>query len=178
PDGDADRTAGGAAGTGPGAGAGGAEAGDLVGQGADPGRRGGTIGPAVDEVFREVSMPDASRPSARNFAAWIATTCLVVAAGAGLAAADRDLVDDSPRILPIQQAPGGALDPNSFYGKDSTEGVYVRDSALALEKFALAQKMERLKEWNKSADLYQEILEKYSDRVVPSQVDSDNKIYQ
>ena len=76
------------------------------------------------------------------------------------------------------QGPAGALDPNSFYGKDSTEGVYVRDSALALEKFALAQKMERLKEWNKSADLYQEILEKYADRVVPSQVDKDNKIYQ
>src|SRR5688572_11324457 len=75
--------------------------------------------------------------------------------------------------------PGGAgLDPNSFYGKDSTEGVYVRDSALALEKFALAQKMERLKEWNKSADLYQEILEKYADRVVPSQMDRDQKIYQ
>ena len=75
-------------------------------------------------------------------------------------------------------APGPGLDPNSFYGKESTEGVYVRDSALALEKFALAQKMERLKEWNKSADLYQEILEKYADRVVPSQIDKDNKIYQ
>src|SRR4051794_13212823 len=45
------------------------------------------------------------------------------------------------------------VDPRSFEGKDSTEGVYVRDSALAQEKFALAQKMERLKEWNKSADL-------------------------
>ena len=57
-------------------------------------------------------------------------------------------------------------------------GVFVRDSALAVEKLALAQKMERLKEWNKSADLYQEILDKYADRVVPSQVDKDNKIYQ
>src|SRR5215218_5330277 len=73
-----------------------------------------------------------------------------------------------------QQAAG--LDPNSFYGKDSTEGVYVRDSALALEKFAHAQRMERQKEWNKAADLYQEILEKYSDRVVPSQVDAEAKI--
>jgi outer membrane protein assembly factor BamB len=102
---------------------------------------------------------------------------LVAAAMAGLVRADQDLFDDRPaRIRPVQQP--GALDPNSFYGKDSTEGVYVRDSALALEKFALAQKMERLKEWNKSADLYQEILEKYSDRVVPSQIDKDNKIYQ
>ena len=74
------------------------------------------------------------------------------------------------------QQPG--VDPKSFEGKDSTEGVYVRDSALAQEKFALAQKMERLKEWNKSADLYQEILEKYADRVVASRVDKDQRIYQ
>ena len=53
--------------------------------------------------------------------------------GAGLVAstgrADQDLLDDRPvRILPVQQqAGGGALDPNSFYGKESTEGVYVRD---------------------------------------------------
>ena len=93
--------------------------------------------------------------------------------------AEEDLLDDRPQVRRVmQQAQPGALDPNSFYGKDSTEGVYVRDSALALEKFALAQRMERSREWNKSADLYQEILEKYSDRVVPSQVDKDNKIYQ
>ena len=35
------------------------------------------------------------------------------------------------------------------------------------QRFGVAQK-ERLKEWNKSADLYQEILEKYADRVVAS----------
>ncbi len=53
-------------------------------------------------------------------------------------------------------------------GADATDnsGVYVRDSAIALERLALAQRMERLKEWGKSADLYQEILVKYPDRVV------------
>src|SRR5688572_14870621 len=71
-----------------------------------------------------------------------------------------------------------ALDPNSFAGKESTEGVYVRDSALALEKFAVAQRMERLKEWNKSADLYQEVIEKYPDRVVPARTNADDKIVQ
>src|SRR5687767_3725568 len=97
------------------------------------------------------------------------------------APAEQDLFDDRPmRVRPVLQAQpgGGALDPNSFYGKESTEGVCVRDSAVALEKFALAQRMERLKEWNKSADVYQEILEKYPDRVVPSQIDKDNNIYQ
>jgi outer membrane protein assembly factor BamB len=48
-----------------------------------------------------------------------------------------------------------------------TTGVYVRDSAVAAEKLALAERMERLKEWDKSADVYQEIVEKYADRVVP-----------
>jgi outer membrane protein assembly factor BamB len=96
------------------------------------------------------------------------------------AARQAELQAAAARRAAAMQAPGQgpALDPNSFYGKESTEGVYVRDSALALEKFALAQKMERLKEWNKSADLYQEILVKYADRVVPSQIDKDNKIYQ
>jgi tetratricopeptide (TPR) repeat protein len=74
--------------------------------------------------------------------------------------------------------PGGLIDPNSLAGKESTEGVYVRDSAIALEKFALAQKMERLKEWNKSADLYQEVIDKYPDRVVPSRTNEDDKIVQ
>jgi outer membrane protein assembly factor BamB len=69
-----------------------------------------------------------------------------------------------------------AFNPDSFYGKDSTSGVYVRDSAVALENFALGQRMERLKEWGKSADIFQEILEKYSDRVVPSRTDKDNVI--
>src|SRR5688572_3032099 len=64
-------------------------------------------------------------------------------------------------------------DPDSFYGKDSNEGVYVRDSAAALEKLALAQRMERLKEWDKAADILQEVMEKYPDRVVQSAVDKD-----
>ncbi|MFI5381089.1 MAG: PQQ-binding-like beta-propeller repeat protein [Tepidisphaerales bacterium] len=49
----------------------------------------------------------------------------------------------------------------------SQQGVYVKDSAIAADKFELGKKMERLQEWPKSADIYQEILEKYKDRVVP-----------
>src|SRR5687768_6239568 len=82
-------------------------------------------------------------------------------------------------VMAQDQPPGPAgFDPNSLAGKESTEGVYVRDSALALEKYALAQRMERLKEWNKSADLFQEVLEKYPDRVVPSRTGEDDKIVQ
>src|SRR5207249_3885857 len=46
-------------------------------------------------------------------------------------------------------------------GKQLNQGVYVRDSGGAVEKLALAQRMERLKEWDKAADVYQEVLDKY-----------------
>src|SRR3954471_9807273 len=59
--------------------------------------------------------------------------------------------------------------------RDPRQGVYVRDSAVAGEKLALAERMERLKQWDKSADVYQEIVEKYADRVVPSG-QSDNGV--
>jgi outer membrane protein assembly factor BamB len=63
--------------------------------------------------------------------------------------------------------------------KDSPEGVYVPESELAMERLALAQKMERLKEWNKSADLYQEILTdpKYAAKVVPAEGDAEHRLY-
>ncbi|MBC7783565.1 MAG: PQQ-binding-like beta-propeller repeat protein, partial [Burkholderiales bacterium] len=48
------------------------------------------------------------------------------------------------------------------------QSVYVRDSGIAVEKLALAERMERLKEWDKSSDLYQEIIDKFADRVVPT----------
>src|ERR1051326_8725484 len=51
-------------------------------------------------------------------------------------------------------------------GREANQGVYVRDSRGAVEKLALAQRMERLKEWDKAADVYQEIIEKYADRIV------------
>jgi len=67
---------------------------------------------------------------------------------------------------------------NSLFGKDSLQGVYVRDSAIAVEKIALAERLERLKEWSKAAEIYQEIIEQYADRVVPSRVDDSNQIVQ
>src|SRR5687768_6384640 len=82
----------------------------------------------------------------------------------------QDAIDDR-----AQPARGN---PSSLYGRDSTQGVYVRDSAVAVEKFALAERLEHLKEWDKSADVYMEILQGYPDRVVPSQVDQENMIYQ
>src|SRR5690348_1997429 len=96
---------------------------------------------------------------------------------AGCAVARGQLVQRVQAQLP---AVPDAVNPENFNGKESNEGVYVPESELAMERLALAQKMERLKEWNKSADLYQEILTdpKYASKVVPSRQDADQKIYQ
>jgi len=64
------------------------------------------------------------------------------------------------------QVVGGAAGREESAG-DSVDGVYVHDSGLAVEKMAHAQRMEG-KQWNTASELYQEIIEKFADRVVPS----------
>jgi outer membrane protein assembly factor BamB len=80
--------------------------------------------------------------------------------------------------LSIAPAMAQEANPESIYARDSNQGVYVRDSATAVEKLALAERMERLKEWNKAADIYQEVLRTLSDRVLPSQSDKENRVSQ
>ncbi|MGN6727686.1 MAG: hypothetical protein ACTHLZ_17335, partial [Tepidisphaeraceae bacterium] len=67
-----------------------------------------------------------------------------------------------------------AQDDSSNKTKDP-QSVYVRDSAVASEKLALAERMEHLKEWQKSADVYQEIVQKYADRVLSSHTNDDGQ---
>ena len=57
---------------------------------------------------------------------------------------------------------------------EQPQGVFVRESAAALDTFQNGQRMERLKEWAKAADFYQEVVEKYRDRVIPSAQDADH----
>jgi len=59
-----------------------------------------------------------------------------------------------------------AQEEESPYAREPTQGVYVRDSAVALEKFPLVARLERMNEWAKAADVLQEILENYPDRVI------------
>ena len=75
---------------------------------------------------------------------------------------------------------GNANAPENADARDSNEGVVAPESTNAMDQLALAQKMERLKEWTNSADLYQEILTnpQYAAKVVPSKQDADHKIYQ
>lgn len=60
-------------------------------------------------------------------------------------------------------------------GPDNSDTVFVRDSPTAWDTFQNGLRMERLKEWSKAADFYQEVLEKYRDRVVPAAHDADNR---
>lgn len=79
-----------------------------------------------------------------------AALCLVLAGALSLRAQDMD---------------GGD------FGKESIQAVTVGDSSAAFDKFAHAQRMERLKQWNIAGDLYQEILRDFPDRVVQSHTD-------
>src|SRR5688572_27272678 len=114
------------------------------------------------------------RVSRLGIGAWSLIGHWVLVIGTLIAPAAR--AQDVPLLDDRAQPARG--NPSSLYGRDATQGVYVRDSAVAVEKFALAERLEHLKEWDKSADVYMEILQGYTDRVVPSQVDADNKIYQ
>jgi outer membrane protein assembly factor BamB/tetratricopeptide (TPR) repeat protein len=75
---------------------------------------------------------------------------------------------------------GGVVNPENFDAKDSAEGVYPPESVNAMDELAKAQKMERQKEWGKSADFYQELLTspEYARKVVPSLEDAKHRIYQ
>jgi outer membrane protein assembly factor BamB len=108
--------------------------------------------------------------NARSKMSWIAiagATMLAVGASMG----QRIILQVAPNGLPMQAA---NVVPTA--GQDDSGTVYVRDSAIAMEKLALARRMERARQWDKSADVYQEILEKYSDRVVPAAEDPQSHI--
>lgn len=90
--------------------------------------------------------------------------------------ADRALAQPAPAQVVRQQR--GGLNPDSFYGKETFQGVSVRDSLEAVKKIEDARRMERLEDWNKAADWYQEVIEKYGQYVVPSDTDAQNNIRQ
>ncbi|MEM6315814.1 MAG: tetratricopeptide repeat protein, partial [Planctomycetota bacterium] len=74
--------------------------------------------------------------------------------------------------------PVPAQNNSPLEGKDSSQGVFVRDSATVLEKFTLAERMERLRDWDNAADVYQSVVREFADRVVPSRTDDENNITQ
>src|SRR4051794_37884519 len=79
-------------------------------------------------------------------------------------------------VQQVQVQAAAGPDADNGPAKENTEPVFVRDSAIAQEKMGLAIRMEKQKEWHKSADVYQEVLEKYHDRVIPVGRDAKNVI--
>src|SRR5262245_59987948 len=67
-------------------------------------------------------------------------------------------------------ARGQIMNPRAIQGKENTEGVFVRDSAIAVDKVFQAKHMEDLKEWDRAAEVYQDIIKNYADRMIPSDV--------
>lgn len=98
----------------------------------------------------------------------------------GLAAAAACAQIQAQRVDIINRQGGGVVNPENFDAKDSAEGVYPPESVNATDELAKAQKMERQKEWGKSADFYQELLSspEYARKVVPSREDASHRIYQ
>ncbi len=66
--------------------------------------------------------------------------------------ADRACGQVATQPMVRQQAQRGGLNPDSFYGKETFQGVSVRDSLEAVKKIEDARRMERLEDWNKAAD--------------------------
>lgn len=60
----------------------------------------------------------------------------------------------------------------TFARQDVDLKIFVRDSAVAAEKIALAERMARLEQWDTSATVYQEIIDEFADRVLPAEFDS------
>ncbi|CAN5633074.1 hypothetical protein BH09PLA1_BH09PLA1_06420 [soil metagenome] len=86
-----------------------------------------------------------------------------------LAAFATALIAMGPSVAPAQLTPAQSRELNQ---------VYVRDSSIAVEKFALAERMHSLREWHKAADVYQEVLVNYADRVVPSESNPQDQVVQ
>jgi outer membrane protein assembly factor BamB len=81
--------------------------------------------------------------------------------------------------LPALGQVGDGLQPAELLpsdAKESLQNVTVNDSTEARRDIATARGMERLKEWNKAAGWYQEVLTKYHARVIPWKADSHNVI--
>lgn len=77
-------------------------------------------------------------------------------------------------MVPAAQAQLGIPDEPT----EQSQGVYVRDSANAIDRFALAERLERLGDWAKAADVYQEVVGEYGDRLIARPVEEGKQVAQ
>ncbi len=78
----------------------------------------------------------------------------------------------SATFAPARQD-GPALD-----GAPLADGVFVGDSTAALDRFALAERLAGLEEWDKAADVYQELVSASKPRLVAARATDDGAVYQ
>ncbi len=71
-----------------------------------------------------------------------------------------------------------ATRPSGAQGLEPVHAIVVHESAIAREIFSNAEKRDGLKDWSGAADLYQELLENFADRLVPVSVDKEGIIVQ
>src|SRR5688500_9957359 len=103
---------------------------------------------------------------------------LLVGLAASLAVgAAQDPPVDPPAATQAQEQ-AQVEQPGVLTGEDVAQGVFVRDSAIAVDQFALAERMERLRDWTKAADVYQEVVGKFGDLLIADRADANGKVYQ
>jgi outer membrane protein assembly factor BamB len=93
----------------------------------------------------------------------LALACSTLATRAGAEFVDLQVAQIDGAVA--ADAPGNAM---GF-------GVFVRDSAVAADKLTLAQRLSVAREWDKSAEVYQEIVDKYADRVIGNATDAQGR---
>lgn len=84
-------------------------------------------------------------------------------------------------LIGVLVSPAGAqqpAEPAEEQTRDQAEGVYVRDSANAVDRFALAERLERLGDWAKAAEVYQEVVSEFGDRLIARPVEEGRRIDQ
>lgn len=109
----------------------------------------------------------------------VASVLAIAPAGGQDVPAPQPAQDGAPAALPAAQA--GQAEPAATSlpsGEDVAQGVFVRDSAIAVDQFALAERMERLRDWTKAADVYQDVITRFGDRLIADRSDADGKVYQ
>ncbi len=113
----------------------------------------------------------------KNRGHWRTRIACAAAAAALLSVPVADLIQGDRALAQLKVLPARGLAVNARADRRDNQdsGVYVKDSAIAADKFELGKRMERLKEWHKAADVYQEILEKYQDRVVAIEFDENER---
>jgi outer membrane protein assembly factor BamB len=106
-------------------------------------------------------------------AAVIGWGIFAIAPGIGVTSA-ADPIGREPVLLIRQDGNADATNEDRADTQNRTATVFFRDSVVARDKLALAERMERLKEWRNAAELYQELLDQHADKMVTRRTNAND----